>query len=556
MTKTLVGGDNELNRKTLSDPLECESCALAVGPEGSLPGPGSPASLKHELRTPLNHIIGYCEMLIEEATDRNLGNLLLDLEHIHTAGRRLLAVINDLFDPDKPPVLRENPGLLHREVRTPLNQIIGYAEMLEEEARGAGLGEFVSDLAKIHASARHLLQHISEHFGAARTEFLAAAGVTPASATTFLRRVSSAPPWQIGSGESSGAPGQAGLILAVDDDPANREMLERRLKRLGHLVRLAENGRHALELLREVSFDLVLLDLQMPEMTGSETLALMKGDPALRHIPVIVLSASDETARVARCVEMGAEDYLPKPFDPVLLQARIGASLEKCRLREREVSHLRRIQEEQRRSDELLHVILPRDVAEELKSTKLVRPRRFDDVAVLFCDIVSFTAYCNDHSPEEVLLSLQGVVQAFEKLTVQHSLEKIKTIGDAFMATAGMLAPLDHPLLQAVRCGLAMITVARELPPHWQVRVGVHAGSVIAGVVGRQKYQYDVWGDTVNTAMRMVEAAAPGSVCVNADSWKLVQAQCRGRPQGCFPVKGKGMMELIQIEAVHLDEHI
>jgi adenylate cyclase len=276
----------------------------------------------------------------------------------------------------------------------------------------------------------------------------------------------------------------------------------------------------------------------------------LKGDPVLRTLPVIVLSASAESQNVVRCIQMGAEDHLRKPFDPVLLQARINACLEKKRFRDREVSYLRQIQEEKQRSDDLLHIILPRDVAAELKATNAVKPRRFNRVAVLFCDIVGFTEFSERHTPEEILRHLQGLVQSFEQLAARHELEKIKTIGDAFMATAGLLAPLTNPALHAVRCGLEMIATARELAPRWELRVGVHMGPVIAGVVGRKKYQYDVWGDTVNTASRMEQAAASGSVCVNAEVWQVLKSCCRGESQGLIPVKGKGEMEVFRVDAV------
>ena len=296
----------------------------------------------------------------------------------------------------------------------------------------------------------------------------------------------------------------------------------------------------------------MLLDVQMPELNGYQVLECLKADPALRDIPVIVLSASDEIERVARCIEMGAEDYLPKPFDPVLLQARIGASLEKKRLRDREVSHLRQIQEEKQRTDDLLHIILPHDVAHELKTTQTVKPRRFENVGVLFCDIVSFTAWCDKHAPHEVLTYLQSLVEAFERISLESGLEKIKTIGDSFMATAGLLAPATNPALDCVRCGLAMIAKARELPPHWQVRVGIHAGPVMAGVVGRRKYQYDIWGDTVNTAARMEQAALPGSICVTADTWQLLAVHCHGVRQGNVEIKGKGALDLYRIDQLKL----
>src|SRR5206468_9138129 len=151
---------------------------------------------------------------------------------------------------------------------------------------------------------------------------------------------------------------------------------------------------------------------------------------------------------------------------------------------------------------------------------------------------------------EEILSHLQTLVEAFEQLCVQHGLEKIKTIGDCFMATAGLLAPLENPALDCVKCGLEMVTAVRSLPACWNVRVGVHVGPVIAGVVGRRKYQYDVWGDTVNTAARMEQAAAPGSVCVNSETWKLLANCCRGQSQGVMQIKGKGDLELFRVEAV------
>jgi two-component system cell cycle response regulator len=132
-------------------------------------------------------------------------------------------------------------------------------------------------------------------------------------------------------------------ILVVDDNRLNRLMLARRLEQQGHTVGLAENGRQALDALRAQSFDLVLLDIVMPEMDGYQVLERMKSDSQLRDVPVVVISAVDEMESVVRCIEMGAEDYLPKPFDPVLLRARINAGLEKKRLRDQEVEYLRNV---------------------------------------------------------------------------------------------------------------------------------------------------------------------------------------------------------------------
>lgn len=508
------------------------------------------ASLKHELRTPLNHIIGYCEMLMEEAHDHARDAWLPDLERIHAAGKRLLGVVNDLFDPSKAEVLRNNPRQLDHELRTPLNQIIGYSEMLQEEAREQALDRLLADLDRIHSAARRLLELVLEHFVPAGVAAGRPEAITPTDATTFLLRTSAARARERAAVARAMTPGPTGTLLVVDDDEANRTMLARRLMRLGHEVEMAANGRLALELLRTKSFDLLLLDIQMPELNGYEVLEQLKADPILRALPVIVLSASSETDRVAHCIEMGAEDYLPKPFDPVLLQARISACLEKKRLRDREEAHLRQIETEKRRSDELLRVILPGDVAEELKATNAVKPRRFENVGVLFSDIAGFTSYCDRHPPEEVHSQLQALIDTFERLAASHGLEKIKTIGDSFMATAGLLVPLENPALACVRCGRAMIEAAPAQPPGWQVRVGVNAGPVIAGVVGRRKYQYDVWGDTVNLAARLEHAAAPGALCVTAETWRALEPHCLGESLGALSVKGKGELELFRVDAI------
>ena len=501
-------------------------------------------NLKHELRTPLNHIIGYCEMLMEQAQDDGLDIFLADLNRIHSAGEQLLGVVDDLCDPVAHRKIDE--ASMHHEVRTPLNQIIGYAEMLQEQAKDLGYDSFASDLQKVHTAGRHLLDLIVENFVSIQVNSDAVGNDLAMSKRhqAFARDPTATQNKVVGA-----AVGTASLLV-VDDNELNRDMLTRRLERLGYDVSCAENGIEALKLLKTESFDLLLLDVIMPLMDGFEVLEQLKAEPLLRDIPVIVLSASDQLDHVVKCIQKGAQDYLSKPFSPVLLQARIGSCLERKRLRDQETLYLRQIEEEKRRSDELLHVILPRDIAAELKTTDTVRPRRFEKVGILFCDIVDFTAYSARRGPEEILLHLQALVEAFEQLCLKHGLEKIKTIGDAFMATAGLMTRLDNPALNCVRCGLDMVAAAQKLPANWQVRVGVHVGPVIAGVVGHRKYQYDVWGDAVNTASRLEQAAAAGSVCVNKDTWNVIADRCYGRSLGRFVLKGKGEQELFVVDAV------
>src|SRR5436190_21957114 len=193
-------------------------------------------------------------------------------------------------------------------------------------------------------------------------------------------------------------------------------MLTRRHERLGYKVSCAKNGSEALKKIRTESFDLLLLDIIMAVIDCFQILDRLQADPSLTEIPVIVLSASDQLDHVVKCIQRGAKDYLSKPFNPVLLQARIGSCLERKRLRDQQISYLRQIEQEKQRSDELLHVILPRDVAAELKTTSAVKPRRFENVGILFCDVVGFTAYSDKRAPEEIVSHLHTLVEAFEQL--------------------------------------------------------------------------------------------------------------------------------------------
>ena len=215
--------------------------------------------------------------------------------------------------------------------------------------------------------------------------------------------------------------------------------------------------------------------------------------------------------------------------------------------------YLHNIETEKQRSDDLLHVILPHTAVEELKANDTVRPRRHDNVAILFCDVAGFTQYCNQHPPEEVLSHLQNMVEHFEDLTLKHGLEKIKTIGDAFMATAGLLTPAENPTLNSVKCGLDMIAGLDHLNSPWKVRVGIHIGPVMAGVVGRRTFVFDVWGDTVNTAERIEGNGIPGRVTVSAAAWQYVSTHCNGISLGSVPMKGIGDLEMFRIDGLRCE---
>ncbi|NJP07257.1 MAG: response regulator [Chloroflexaceae bacterium] len=335
-----------------------------------------------------------------------------------------------------------------------------------------------------------------------------------------------------------------GYILVVDDNRLNRIKLSRSLEQQGHRVALAENGLQTLEMVRAEAFDLVLLDIMMPEMDGYEVLARMKRDSALRDIPVIVISALDELESAVRCIEMGAEDYLPKPFDPVLLRARLNASLEKKRLRDQEQAYLRQLQIEQEKSERLLLNILPAPIAERLKQGQQIIADSFTDVTVLFADIVGFTTLASQMPPTELVILLNDIFSTFDQLAEEHQLEKIKTIGDAYVVVGGLPMPRADHAEAIANMALDMqqaITQFRVADTQsLSIRIGIHTGPVVAGVIGTRKFSYDLWGDTVNTASRMESHGVSGSIQVTPETYERLHERYLFEPRGCIPVKGKG----------------
>jgi adenylate cyclase len=236
-------------------------------------------------------------------------------------------------------------------------------------------------------------------------------------------------------------------ILIVDDTPTNIGIISSVLKD-SFRTKVATNGEKALVLASANDRpDLILLDITMPGMDGYEVCRRLKADPATRGIPVIFLTAKTEADDEKQGFEVGAVDYIHKPFSAPIVLARVNTHLALQ-------AALQQAHEAQKQADELLHCLLPDAAAEEIRNIGTVIPRRYDGVAVLFCDIVNFTSYCDKHEPEEVVSRLDALFIAFERVATAHGLEKIKTIGDAFMAAAGLLRETKDPLGSAVRCGL------------------------------------------------------------------------------------------------------
>lgn len=336
-------------------------------------------------------------------------------------------------------------------------------------------------------------------------------------------------------------------ILVVDDNEFNRDLLTDQLEFRGFQVTTAENGQVALERLTYEPFDLVLLDIMMPVMDGYQVLAHLREDPDLRHMPVIVISAVDDKNSVIRCIEMGAEDYLFKPFDSTLLKARINASLEKKRLRDKELRALQALEIERQKSEQLLLNILPGPIASRLKESNSTIADSFADVTVLFADIVNFTAFSADVSPIDLVDILNNIFSTFDMLAEEHGLEKIKTVGDAYMVVGGLPTPRrDHAEAvanMALDIQAAIQQYQNNSGEPFQMRIGINTGPVVAGVIGAKKFIYDLWGDTVNIASRMETHGQPGRIQVTQPTYELLWEEYLFEERGQINVKGMGVMQ-------------
>lgn len=513
--------------------------------------------IQQELSAPAQAIAGYAEMLLDEAEKNGLDDFREDLERIQSASRALNGLIASLVDPmrsRREPDARDAEDYrrrLRHDLRTPINAIKGYGEMLREDAADLDdAGALVEDLDQLLAEASRLLIRIDGLVDFSLPESDAAAtsadaGEGPVSAKVVDRFLKSVQP--IAAGEADSAALLPSRILVVDDNASNRDLLKRRLERQGHSVVLAEDGSSALALIESGNFDLVLLDLLMPDVSGFDVLVALKSRSSLRDIPVIMISALQEIDSIVRCIEAGAEDYLAKPFDPVLLRARVGSSLEKKRLRDREREALNALRLEKERSEQLLLNILPAPIVARLKSGETVIADHHADVTILFADFVGFTELSSKLPAPELVGVLGRVFSTFDSLALEFGVEKIKTIGDAYMAACGLFGTREDHAEAVAEMAMAMIeTLSRlnaDLPTPLQIRIGVNSGDVVAGVIGTHKFIYDIWGDTVNVASRLESHSLPSRIQISRSTYERLRGRYLCKARGGLEVKGKGLME-------------
>jgi class 3 adenylate cyclase/CheY-like chemotaxis protein len=494
------------------------------------------AQLRHELRTPLNHIIGYAEMLLEELPGGDQPEWAAGLTALRADARQLLALLNEVLARGQTggPDLAAARGTLG----PPLARVRSAGDALRQRAAETGAAALLADVERI-CSATERLDALLGH------------GSTPAHAA--------APAESTASGAAP--PVHKGVILVVDDNDDNRDMLSRRLRRQSYQVLTAAGGRAALGVLAASPVDLVLLDVMMPDLDGYAVLQQLKADPTLRDIPVLMISALDDLDSVVRCIQLGAEDYLGKPFEPVLLQARIGACLEKKRLHDQEARH--------RRELAAFNETLERRVADQVAQLEqLGRLKRFfspqlaelivaggtedplkthrREVTVVFVDLRGFTAFAETAEPEEVMGMLREYHAEMGRLIMAHEGTLERFTGDGMMVFFNDPVEVPNPAERAIRMAVAMRDLIAGLAVSWRKRgwdlglkVGIAQGYATIGAIGFEgRMDYGAIGNVTNLAARLCGEAEGGQILISARVASAVESLIDAESLGPLTLRG------------------
>ena len=497
-------------------------------------------SLRAQLAPLARRILGLCQDLGERADAAGLTDYDDELRRTLFAARELERRIDDLLDPLDETFarhagdLKEAAARLRHDLRNAVGAVRGYVELMDDDLKDAGDDSLASELADLIAETLTLEKLIASTIDF--SDIAATAGNVADAGPDITIYMTDAPldnPVPI-----------KGRILVVDDDAVSRELTVARLERDGHTVDAADNGMDALARMRETDFDVVLLDLMMPGMSGFEVLAQMRKSAVLRRVRVIVVSGLDQEENAIKCIGMGAEDYLAKPVNPILLRARLGSSLARKQWRDQERLYLLHLEAEKTKSDALLLNTLPELVVKRLSSGEKVIADAYDDVTVLFSDFANFTGFAAQHTAEQVVEVLNRVFTEFDLLAMDLGAEKIKTIGDGYLAVGGLPVPRpDHAEIMA-DMAIGMIdtleSLNRRFGTNLEIRIGLNSGPVVAGIIGTHKFAYDIWGHTVNSAARHESYSMPQHIHVSSQTAALLKGKFKLIDRGILSLRGIG----------------
>jgi len=508
-------------------------------------------NIKHDLINPINAMIGYSELILDTLDEVGGRALKRDIQSIYHSSTAILAIIQELFS-DKTKTSNDIGSVilnedLHYSIRTPLSNIVGLSELILEDTATVtdlDLQDIQDSVSKINQAGKRLLRLIND---LSKYSDLSNSDLMESYYTDLYLKESSIRNFQFNTEVK--IPDKIGTILIVDDESANLDIIDKILQQSNHKTFTAESGEEALKILKKESakIDLILLDLIMPEVNGMDLLKILKDDNNTYHIPVIMLSALDEIDTIVECISMGADDFLIKPVNRILLHARLNNALEKKYFHDKEIKYQKQIKREQEKSDKLLLNILPESIAERLKNGESLIADDFEDSTVLFADLAGFTKLSSTISATDVVMQLNSIFSLFDGLLIKYSLEKIKTIGDCYMLAGGLPKPDKNHAYSVARMSLEMLDIIKEINTKTnqslKVRIGINSGPVAAGVIGKEKFIYDLWGDTVNVASRMETFGSNSKIHVSANTYLQLKDYYNFTKRDKINIPGKGTMQ-------------
>ncbi|MEH6647454.1 adenylate/guanylate cyclase domain-containing protein [Sulfitobacter sp.] len=503
------------------------------------------ARIVQRLAEPAETILGFQTLIVAALKRDGKAVVYDDAQTVLQAARSLDAMIKKLLSSEgNANASQLDDTTLRHDLRTPINAILGYSELILEETEGQLDPSIEADIRMVVSECGRVLEQLDGlvEFSRGDLEGLEGEKSDADIAEALAQSLS----------HTTVAPDStAGRILVIDDIEANRELMRRNLTNRGHIVTTAGSAREALDLLQTNDFEVALVDILMPDMNGIDLLERLKGAPRWRDMAVVMVTGLKDIRAVVKCITAGAEDYLQKPVDPILLFARVESCLERVRWRAREREFLAQIEFEKARADGLLLSMLPEMVIKRLAAGEKVIADRFDNATIIFADIVDFTPMVARTDPNDLVSLLHDLFSAFDKLADQFGIEKIKTLGDAYMAVAGVPEPqIDHAD-RALEFARGLIKVMSEdfgsgLP--LRIRVGLNSGPVIGGLIGQKRFVYDVWGETVNLASRLESSGDPSRIQIshatlNALAYRPVSAVSK-----TSLIKGVGRVETFLLD--------
>ncbi len=337
-----------------------------------------------------------------------------------------------------------------------------------------------------------------------------------------------------------------GILIAEDENIIAKD-IARTLERLGYKVfGSVRTGKDVIEKAKELNPDIVLMDIMLAdEMSGIEAAEIIMNT---LNIPVIYLTAFADNETLQRAKITEPFGYVLKPFDERTLHSAIEMALYKYQINIELKERTRELEEERNKSNKLLHNIFPSEIVKELKDKGFVEPKEFSNVTLLYTDFQNFTKISSDMHPQQLVSELNDIFKNFDSIINNHGLEKLKTMGDSYIVGGGLPIENNSHAFDVVSAALEMQEYLAQRNNNskyiWEMRAGVHTGNVVAGVVGKNKFTYDVWGNTVNVASKMERSGIPWRVNISAQTYELIKDCFDCEYHSTIDVKGFGKTDM------------